>query len=172
MDTVNNTKELPEVLIGNVLEGDDKLEFWPTMHHGHLFEALQFEAFIAMNARKMCSSYNGGMWEFVVLDATKKIYYIYPRMDGLIKAEGILNHAIDELDPRVFGIIVTLLSLAWRGDITGDERYYSAFHALREFVEDKIEPIINEHEGMAKEDMPIEAQKAWATSSAIYRFLD
>ena len=29
-----------------------------------------------------------------------------------------------------------------------------------------------QEKGMAKEDMPIEAQKAWATSSGIYRFLD
>ena len=172
MDTATEINGLPEVLKGDVLEGENKTNFWAKMHHGHFFEAMQFEAFVFGNATKMCSDYNGGMWEFVVLDDDKKIYYIYPKSSQPIKAEGILNHANEELDPRVFGIIVTLLSLAWRGEMTGDERYFTAFHNLRGFVDDSLEGILSETEGVKKEDLSGEAKKAWAVSHSIWAFLD
>ncbi|WP_339343486.1 antirestriction protein [uncultured Psychrobacter sp.] len=172
METKVNLSEVAESIKGEVVANDQMMNFWSDMLDGDSLAGARLERFIFTNARRMCTDFNGGQWKYVVLDKDAKIFYLYPNTGKQMQAEGVLNHASESLTPELFGLITTMLSLAWHGDITGDEKYYSLFHKLREFTDNKLEAIMEPYEDMDQSKWTEEARLALDTSTAIYCFLD
>ncbi|MGP5057567.1 antirestriction protein [Psychrobacter celer] len=173
METKVNLSEVAESIKGEVVANDQMMNFWSDMLDGDNLAGARLERFIFTNARRMCADFNGGQWKYVVLDKEAKIFYLYPNTGKQMQAEGILNYASESLNPELFGLITTMLSLAWHGDITGEQKYYSLlFHKLREFVENKLEAVIEPYEDTPKSEWSEAALLALETSMAIYNFLD
>lgn len=172
MDTKENLSEVAESIKGEVVADDQIKSFWSDMLDGDSVAGARLQRFIFTNARRMCDDFNGGQWKYVILDKDAKIFYLYPDTGKQMQAEGVLNHASESLNPELFGLITTMLSLAWHGDVTEDQKYYSLFHKLREFVDNKLEAVIEPYEDMNKSEWSEEALLALATSMAIYSFLD
>ena len=172
MTTTININDLPTALQGTLVAEENRLDFWPAMHHGSIFEAMNLEGMIFDVAEKQSSDYTGGLWEFVVLDADKKIYYIYPDQTNDLTVQGIMNYSKANMSPRFFGLMTTMLCLAWRGDQTGDERYYAAYRNLHGYARTVLEEIYLPYDDVAESEWPEEVAQAANLLGTMHSFLD
>ena len=170
--TTINLNAVPEVLKGKIVADEDRMDFWPTMHHGSIFEAMNLEGMIFDIASRQSKDYQSGYWEFVVLDAEKKIYYIYPTEDKDLEVNGLMNYSKTTMSPEFFGLLTTMLCLAWRAEKTGDEKYNAAYRNLHGFTRSALEEIYLPFDDMPESEWTPEAATAAHLLGVMHVFLD
>ena len=173
MQTIDITA-MPEVLKGKIVAEEDRLDFWPTMFHSHIVEAMEFQNSIFDMAERQSNDYKDGCgyWEYVILDAEQKIYYIYPDERKNLTVNGLMNYSTSIMNPELFGLLTTMLCFAWTGDLTGDPRYHEAYRKLHGYTKQKLIDIYLPYDDVAESEWPEEVAQAANTLSIMQRFLD
>ncbi|MCA7912080.1 MULTISPECIES: antirestriction protein [Burkholderia] len=108
---------------------EQRMHFLP-----HYFGAryLHGEAFVYDWARRLCSTYNGGMWHFFRL--SNGAFYLAPEIAAPVSVRWNLNSYEGSMGAEAFGIVVTLYALCHMAETFGDERFIDHYHALRAFA--------------------------------------
>ena len=171
MQTIDVTA-MPEVLKGKIVAEEDRLDFWPTMFHSHIMEAMEFERIIFTTAERQTSDYQSGYWEFVILDAEQKIYYIYPLENKNLTVNGFMNGSTSVMSPELFGLLTTMICLAWLGDADGNKGYHEAYRKLYAFTQKKLHEVYLPYDDVAESEWPEEVAQAANTLSIMHQFLD
>lgn len=88
-------------------------------------------------AMRLCSSYQGGFWNFFSL--SNDGFYMAPAGMDRVHVRWHLNGYSDVMGADAFGITVTLFALCHLAEKTGGDTVIDRFHQLRAFAAQHIE---------------------------------
>ncbi|WP_205790750.1 antirestriction protein [Burkholderia sp. Ac-20353] len=108
---------------------EQRLHFLP-----HYFGAryLHGEDYVFEWARRLCSTYNGGHWQFFRL--SNGGFYLAPEIAAPVSVRWHLNSYEGTMGVEAFGIVVTLFALCHMAETFGDDSHIERYHLLREFA--------------------------------------
>ncbi|MEB2558809.1 antirestriction protein [Burkholderia cenocepacia] len=108
---------------------EQRMHFLP-----HYFGAryLHGEAYVFDWARRLCSTYNGGHWQF--FRVSNGAFYLAPEIAAPVSVRWNLNSYEGSMGVEAFGIVVTLFALCHMAETFGDEAYVERYHLLRDFA--------------------------------------
>lgn len=95
------------------------------------------ETFVHDWAARLCSSYDGGRWDYFTL--SNGGFYMAPSDLGRVHVRWHLNGYNDMMGADAFGITVTLFALCHLAEKTQDDTVIERFHQLREFATQHVE---------------------------------
>ncbi|CAG9264281.1 Antirestriction protein KlcA [Burkholderia diffusa] len=83
-------------------------------------------------ARRLCSSYSGGVWQF--FRVSNGGFFLAPEMAEPVSVRWNLNSYEGTMGAEAFGIVVTLFALCHMAETFGDDAYVERYHLLRDFA--------------------------------------
>ena len=82
--------------------------------------------------RRLCSSYNGGYWQFYCL--SNGGYFMMPSGADSLRLVWPLNWSDEVVSPQAAGVVATLFALSEMMERGADDLQIQNFHLLRDFL--------------------------------------
>lgn len=118
------------IITSHLINDKQRLSFLPK-HFGSQMIVGERGIYKALSI--MCSSYNGGYWNFY--DLSNGGFYLAPDMDGLLPIFVESNGYDGEVSADAAGIISTICVLNQRCWKTESEKTINQYYLLRDYIE-------------------------------------
>lgn len=125
----------PTIIQRTLVSIEDRMDFLPSLFGFNLM--LVGEGLVYDWMKRLSPDYQGGYWNFFILD--NGAYYMAPKHEGKMLIQVYGNQFEGEVSADAAGIIATMFALGHLAAEFREERLIDLYHLLRHYIEEHPE---------------------------------